>query len=144
LKNLDTLEGEGIKTKEDMSCMLATKSMDLLLKMEDSLNQTELFQLSECCYSLWSAFPAKRLPELAIAIVSSHSKSIQLGYLKAMKLFPKMLTLIEEMSGNDLVLESFTTKMSKVNKLENLPPGPGTLHNKFHATFPRKNNILIC
>ncbi len=82
----------------------------------------ERFSLASYNYNLWNQFPNHRTIPLANAVIESHLDSLKGGSKKALKLFPNLLSFIEEITSSECqtyasVLANFTSKTLEV------PPG---------------------
>ena len=81
----------------------------------------ERFSLAAYNYNLWNQFPNHRTVPLANAVIESHLDSLKGGSRKALKLFPNLLSFIEEISSSEIyrqtyasVLATFTSKSLEV------------------------------
>jgi hypothetical protein len=72
-------------------------------------------------YNLWNQFPHHRTVPLANSVIESHLDSLRDGSKKALKLFPNLLSFVEEISSSESyrqtyasVLANFTSKSLEV------------------------------
>ena len=76
----------------------------------------QLFSLSTFNYDLWNNYASHRSPALAESIVESHLDSLKAGSKKALKLFPNLLSFIEENYRTfPSILKKFTFKSLEVS-----------------------------
>lgn len=103
-----------IESTEDLCFTLENEALGILKGQVSNLDQSELFELSEMT-------SAKSLDFLKSAI-DFHTKSIKQGSIKGMRMFPKLLLLMEKncQDSKDLV-SHFHSRMSSVPSWTMLP-----------------------
>ena len=118
-KNL--LEGQNITSQKDLCCALEKLALYYLKDFRHALNSSELFELSEAIYNLLQEFPETKSIDMLKTIVDSHTSSMKQGSVKAMKMFPKLLLLMEDNCHDTEVVLFFQSKMSNVPSWTILP-----------------------
>ena len=110
-----------ITSKDDVRQFFERKSIEDLFDVYNELEANELFHLSELCYKMMEDFSVDEPIELIVKVIQSHTKSIVNGSLKAMKMFPKLMTLMESVCSPQTseildarILDAFENEMAKV------------------------------
>jgi len=92
---------EGLNTRDQVRYRFEYDALEILSEIphnewtdEKKFYQTTLF------YDLWNHFPTERSLDLACSLVESHMGALKLGSQRAMKMFPNLLSFLEDISSS--------------------------------------------
>ena len=114
-----------IESTEDLCFTLENEALEILSRKVSNLDQSELFELSEMTHDLIETFPsAAKSVDLLKSAIDFHTKSIKQGSIKGMRMFPKLLLLMENNCCQDYskeLVSHFELRMSSVPPWTILP-----------------------
>jgi hypothetical protein len=90
---------EGIKSRDQIRFKFESIALDTLDRLSSNdWTPDKKFYQATIYYDLWEQFPSERCLDLACSLVESHLNAIRLGSWRAMKMFPNLLTFLENAS----------------------------------------------
>lgn len=90
---------EGMKSRDQICYKFESIALETLGRVSCSeWTPDKKFYQATIYYDLWEQFPTERSLDLACSLVESHLNAMRLGSRRAMKMFPNLLTFLENAS----------------------------------------------